>query len=124
VSTQAQTAQKQAVMAANLEPMPIPADWIIEGSPDATAMLLWRSADGKHANGIWECTPGTFDWTHTDETATILAGRVTVTVEGAEPLELEPGDLAFFPEGTKARWQVHEKVRKSFHLHAAEGLPF
>jgi uncharacterized protein len=124
VSTQAQTTQKQAVMAARLEPLPIPADWIVEGAPDASAMLLWRSADGKQANGIWECTPGTFNWTHTDETATILAGRVTVTVEGAEPFELGPGDLAFFPEGTTSRWEVHEKVRKAFHLHASEGLPF
>jgi uncharacterized cupin superfamily protein len=124
VSTQAQTTQKQAVMGARLEPMPIPTEWIIEGAPDASAMLLWRSADGKQANGIWECTPGTFNWTHTDETATILAGRVTVTVEGAEPFELNPGDLAFFPEGTTSRWEVHEKVRKAFHLHASEGLPF
>jgi uncharacterized cupin superfamily protein len=124
MSTQAQAAQKQTVMQATLDAFPIPAEWVVEGSPEATAMLLWRSADGKQANGIWECTPGTFDWTHTDETATIVAGRVTVTPEGGAPIELAAGDLAFFPEGMKTRWQVHETVRKSFHLHAAEGLPF
>jgi uncharacterized cupin superfamily protein len=111
-------------MAAQLDPMPIPTEWVVDGSPEASATLLWRSDDGKHASGIWECSPGTFNWTHTDETATILAGRVTVTAEGGDPIELGPGDLAFFPEGTTARWQVHETVRKSFHLHASEGLPF
>lgn len=124
MSTQAQTAHKQAVTEADLDAFPIPAEWIVEGNPEATAMLLWRSVDGKHANGIWECTPGTFHWTHTDETATIVAGRVTVTPEGGQPIVLSAGDLAFFAEGTKTRWQVHETVRKTFHLHAAEGLPF
>lgn len=122
--TQAQVARKQSVIDATLEAFPIPAEWIVEGSPTATAILIWRSADGKQASGIWECTPGTFDWTHVDETATIVAGRVTVTPDGAEPFDLAVGDLAFFPDGSKTRWQVHETVRKTFHLHAAEGLPF
>jgi uncharacterized cupin superfamily protein len=112
------------VTEARLEPMPIPAEWVLEGDPQAAGVILWKSADGKHCMGIWECSPGTFDWTHTDETATIAQGRATVTPEGGEPMELGAGDVAFFPEGTKSRWQVHETVRKSFHLHAAEGLPF
>jgi uncharacterized cupin superfamily protein len=124
MSTQAQASRSQTVMGAALDPMPIPDEWVIDGKPEASAMLLWRSEDGKQANGIWECTPGTFTWMHTDETATILAGRVTVTPEGGAPLELAAGDLAFFPEGTKSRWEIHETIRKSFHLHAAEGLPF
>jgi uncharacterized cupin superfamily protein len=124
MSTQAQAAVTQRVSEARLEPMPIPAEWVLEGDPQASAVLLWRSADGKQANGIWECTPGTFNWVHTDETATLVAGRVTVTPEGGEPIEIQAGDVVFFPEGTKTQWQVHETVRKAFHLHAAEGLPF
>ena len=124
MSTQAASAVKQKVSDAALEPMPIPAEWVIEGDPKASATLLWKSADGKQANGIWECTPGTFSWIHTDETATLVAGRVTVTPEGGEPIEISAGDVVFFPEGTKTRWEVHETVRKAFHLHAADGLPF
>lgn len=124
MSTQTQTVRKETATEAGLDAFPIPAEWIVEGNPEATAMLLWRSADGKNANGIWQCTPGTFNWTHTDETATIVAGRATVTPEGGQPIELSAGDLACFTEGMKTRWQVHETVRKTFHLHAAEGLPF
>jgi hypothetical protein len=115
---------KASIAAARLEPMPIPADWVVEGDPRASGAILWKSADGRQCNGIWECTPGAFDYVHTDETATVVQGRVTVTPEGGAPMELGPGDVAFFPEGSKTRWQVHETLRKSFHLHAAEGLPF
>jgi uncharacterized cupin superfamily protein len=124
VSTPTAAALKQAVSEASLDPMPIPADWVIEGDPQASAAILWMSADHKNCNGIWECTPGTFKWTHTDETATLVKGRVTVTPEGGEPMEITAGDVVFFPEGTTSRWEVHETVRKAFHLHAAEGLPF
>jgi uncharacterized cupin superfamily protein len=124
MSTQATTALKQKVSEARLDPFPVPAEWVIEGDPQGSATILWRSDDGKQCNGIWECTPGTFNWIHTDETATLVAGRVTVTLEGGEAMEIEAGDVVFFPEGTKSRWEVHETVRKAFHLHAAEGLPF
>ena len=117
-------AVKQRVSEAKLDAMPIDPSQVIEGSPQASGTILWKSADGKQCNGIWECTPGTFNWIHTDETSTLVAGRVTVTPEGGKPIELSAGDVAFFPEGTKTRWQVHDTVRKSFHLHAAEGLPF
>jgi uncharacterized cupin superfamily protein len=124
MSTQAQAAVKQLVSGAKLDPMSIPEEWVLEGDPQASAVPLWRSADGKQANGIWGCTPGTFNWVHTDETATLVAGRVTVTPEGVEPIEIQAGDVVFFPEGTKTRWQVHKTVRKAIHPHAAEGLPF
>ncbi|MCY3923488.1 MAG: cupin domain-containing protein [Chloroflexi bacterium] len=124
MSTQARATVRQRANEAKLDPMPIPAEWVLEGDPQASGTLLWKSADGRQANGIWECTPGTFEWTHTDETATVVAGRATVTPEAEAPMEVAAGDIAFFPEGAKTRWQVHETIRKSFHLHAAEGLPF
>jgi uncharacterized cupin superfamily protein len=124
VRAQTQAASKQRVSEARLDPMPLAPDSVVEGNPQASGAILWMSDDHKHCNGIWECTPGTFDWTHTDETATILQGRATVTPQDGEPIEIAGGDLVFFPEGTKSRWHVHETVRKSFHLHAAEGLPF
>jgi uncharacterized cupin superfamily protein len=124
MSTVAAEPLKVTVAEASLDPFPVPAEWVIEGDPEGTAVILWKSEDGKQCMGIWECTPGLFNWTHTDETATIVKGRVTVSLEGGKTLELAAGDVAFFPEGTKSQWHVHETVRKSFHLHAADGLPF
>jgi uncharacterized protein len=124
MSTVAGGALKVSVADVDLDPFPVPPEWVIEGDPQASAVILWRSTDGKQCMGVWECTPGLFDWTHTDETATIQQGRVTVTLEDGKTFELEPGDVVFFPEGTKSRWQVHDTVKKTFHLHAADGLPF
>lgn len=124
MSTQATTAgiQRQSVTAAQLDPWPIPAEQIVEGEPQASGAILWKSDDGTLANGIWECTPGTFNWVHANETLCLVTGHVTVTPEGGEPFEIAPGDVVFFPEGTRTRWNVTERLRKAFHLHAAGGL--
>jgi len=117
-------AVKQHVSDAVLDPWPLDPAQVVAGDPQASGTLLWKSDDSKLCAGIWECTPGTFDWTHADETACIVTGRVTVSLEGGDALELAAGDAVFFPAGSKTRWEVHETVRKAFHLHAAEGLPF
>jgi uncharacterized cupin superfamily protein len=112
------------VSTASLDPWPLAADQIVEGSPQASGSILWKSADSRLANGVWECTTGAFTWLHADETLCVVSGRATVTPDGGEPVELSPGVIAFFPEGTRTRWQVHETLRKAFHLHASEPLPF
>ena len=112
----------ERVADAQLDSWPIAADQIVEGAPEARGKLLWRSDDGTLANGIWECTPGTFRWTHADETACVVEGRATITPEGAEPFVLAAGDVVFFPEGAKTEWRVEQTLRKAFHLHSAGGL--
>jgi uncharacterized cupin superfamily protein len=39
------------------------------------------------------------------------------------PVEPAPsaGEVAFIPEATRARWDVHETVRKGFHSHDSTG---
>ena len=115
---------RQNVEKASLDSWPLAPEQVIEGDPQASGTVLWKSDDSKLANGIWECTPGSFNWVHADETACLVKGRATVTPEGGEPIEIAAGDVVFFPEGTKTRWEIQETVRKAFHLHAAEGLPF
>jgi uncharacterized cupin superfamily protein len=110
------------VSAAKLDPWPIPAEQIIQGDPQASGTILWKSDDGTLAHGIWECTPGIFSWVHADETLCLVEGHVTVTPEKGEPFDISPGDTVFFAEGTKTEWRVTEKLRKAFHLHAAGGL--
>ncbi len=113
---------KASVLEATLEPWIFEDGQVLEGEPQSSGLIVWRSPDGKLANGIWECTPGKFRWSHVDETVCVVAGRVTVTSETGESVELGPGDVAFFPEGLSSVWHVHQTVRKAFHLHSAKAL--
>jgi uncharacterized protein len=117
-------ALRQSTTDAKLDSWPLASEQILEGDPQASGCLLWKSEDSKLANGIWECTPGVFSWEHADETLCLVQGKVTVIPEGGEPIEIRPGDLAFFANGTKTVWRVEETVRKAFHLHSPTGLPF
>ena len=52
---------------------------------------LWN--DGDQEVGIWECTAGPSYWTlETHEEIYIISGRMTVTREGDEPLDVGAGD--------------------------------
>ena len=110
-----------AVLDAPMQPAPIPEEDVISGSPESTMAILWRSEDNTLYNGVWHCTPGTFMLTHPGETICLVEGRVTITPEGGEPVTLGPGDVAYIPEGTVARWEVAETVRKAFHSHDSTG---
>lgn len=80
--------------------------------------IVWTSEDGKLVYGLWECEPGTFtanrDGYH--ETATIVAGRATITAEDGTVIEAVPGTMLSTPEGWKATWVCHERIRKVFNL--------
>ena len=115
---------RDEVSTAALDSWPIAPEQVVAGDPQASGALLWKSADSRLANGVWACTPGTFDWVHADETLCVVEGRATITPQGGEPFDIGPGSIAFFPEGTRTRWQVHETLRKAFHLHSEAGLPF
>jgi len=112
---------KYSVRDAPVEPAPIPEQDIISGSPESTMAILWRSEDGKLYNGVWHCTPGVFMLTHPGETICLVEGSCTITPEGGEPVTVVPGEVVFIPEGTVARWEVHETVRKAFHSHDSTG---
>lgn len=112
---------KHRVVDAPVESVAIPEQDVISGNPESSWVLLWRSADGTLYNGVWYCTPGVFMLTHPGETICVVEGRATITPEGGEPLQVGPGDVAFIPEGTVARWEVHETIKKAFHSHDSTG---
>jgi uncharacterized protein len=115
------TIVKYPVLDAPMEPAPIPEEDVISGSPESTIAILWRSDDNTLYNGVWHCTPGVFMLTHPGETICLVEGRATITPEGGEPVTVLPGEVVFIPEGTVARWEVHETVRKAFHSHDSSG---
>jgi uncharacterized protein len=96
-----------------LDSNPVCPDWIVEGTPQARAKCLARSADGTSSIMAWSCTPGCFEWYYAvDETVHIIHGEVFVTDEAGRIHRLGPGDLAFFPAGSRSIWRVTKEVRK------------
>lgn len=73
------------------------------------------SEKGVHT-GFWRCEPGTSEWNFTGlgEVIHVLKGRMTVTEEGGDPVELGPGDVASFPTGWKGTWVITETLEKFY----------
>jgi uncharacterized cupin superfamily protein len=95
-----------------LEPAPIPPEWVLEGFPAARSAVLSQSADGTALTVVWDCTAGAFTWHFQgDETVHILDGEVVVD-DGGQVHTLRAGDVAFFPAGSWARWDVPAYVKK------------
>jgi uncharacterized cupin superfamily protein len=113
------------IMDAELSPWPLPAEWVEQGSPEASGAVLSKSADSRIVRGVWECTPGSFRWMYTyDETVVAVLGTATVLMDSGDQVFLHPGDMAFFARGQGSTWTVHEKFRKAFHADSPDPLPF
>ena len=63
----------------------------------------------------WECDPSEFDWQYPDEEiAYVKKGKVLVTTEDGEGVEIKAGDIVTFPKGLKCRWKVIERIEKVY----------
>jgi uncharacterized protein len=117
IETKSTGATVQNVLSVPLDPWPIPADQIKAGEPVAKGMVIARSDDRKTFTGVWECTPGSFEWSYTwDETISVVAGRVTITDKAGASQVFQAGDVAHFPIGLEATWTVQETIRKVYAL--------
>jgi uncharacterized cupin superfamily protein len=106
-----------------LPPMPLAAESIHEGKPEAFGAVLLQSDDKRVSSGLWECSPGRFTWDFVwDEFVHIHAGHVIVTTQDGQRIELQAGDFATFPRGLKTEWHVLEKVRKTFTVRTPDPL--
>lgn len=96
-----------------LDLVPFPEGWVIEGSPQARAKEIARSDDGAMIVIVWSCTKGRFCWRYDlDEMLTILSGEVIIIDHCNIERRLGPGDTAFFPAGSSGVWRVTQEVRK------------
>ncbi len=75
---------------------------------------LIENEDGSEG-GIWECTPGKFTREIMQaELTTFLTGRAIFQPENGDPIEIEAGDVLYFPENSRGTWEVIETVRKAY----------
>ncbi len=86
-----------------LEPEPLDAGQVVEGSPATAARVLWASADGRIERGVWEITPGVVTDVEADELFVVLSGRATIEVQDGPTLEVGPGDAGGFCAPATAR---------------------
>lgn len=101
------------------EPFPI-AD-VTSGDPDGQVHWLRQTeADGKVLMaGIFTVQPSSYVYEYPgDESAHVLEGSVTVTVDDGTVVELRPGDIFSFSKGANTTWDVHESFRKFFVISA------
>lgn len=92
---------------------PIPASWIISGTPRARAGAIAHSPDGWASSVVWECTAGSFQWQFGwEETVVILEGSVRVIAQTGEERILKAGDAAYFAQGTSSVWHIDSYLKK------------
>jgi uncharacterized cupin superfamily protein len=96
-----------------LEPTPIPPDWILSGNPEARSKQLARSHDWTTNIVVWECTAGRYKWHYgQDEVVIVISGEGFMTNEKGEERRFGPGDVGFFPAGTSSTWHHPDHFRK------------
>lgn len=62
---------------------------------------------------LWEKEISAFPWVYdAAETGYILAGEVTVTPDGGEPVTVGVSDWVTFPAGLVCRWAISQPIRK------------
>jgi uncharacterized cupin superfamily protein len=77
-------------------------------------LIFWEDGNGNET-GIWECSPGPSRWTlETHEFVQVLAGSMTVTPDGGDPVDLKAGDSVTFPKGWTGTWDITETLRKAY----------
>jgi len=96
-----------------LKPAPIAPHWIVDGQPEARAATLAITADGTSSVMAWSCSAGRFTWNYAfDETLHIISGEAFVTDEKGEVRRIGPGDMVFFPAGSRSNWYIPHEIRK------------
>jgi uncharacterized cupin superfamily protein len=77
----------------------------------------WLESRGVFDWPIWEKEVSRFDWTYDSaESCYILAGEVTVTPGGGEPVHIVAGDFVTFPAGMRCVWDITAPIRKHYQF--------
>ncbi|GAA2825382.1 hypothetical protein EDC40_11115 [Aminobacter aminovorans] len=88
---------------------------VVEGKPTMKTAVQHTTRDGKVLSGTWQATPGTYHASYTDyEFVHMISGRIIITPDGGEPVEVGPGDAFVVEADFKGTWKIIEPVTKHF----------
>ena len=93
----------------------LPGWTVVSGTPTMKTYVQHTSADGSMVSGYWEATRGTYRAIYTGfEFVHLLAGRVVITPDGGEPVEMSAGCAFIVEPGFTGTWDIKEPVAKHF----------
>jgi len=85
----------------------------IEHQPSAEKL----QSMGINAWPVWSKEVSRFPWTYdARETCYFLDGKVIVTTEEGESVQMGKGDLVVFPAGMNCSWEILEDVHKHYQF--------
>lgn len=92
----------------------------LSGEIETWTNELFSQTEQGSSVGFWKAEVGRSHWTFEDynEVIYVLAGRLVVTQEGSESLQLGPGDVAVFPVGWKGEWDIQEELKKFYVVYS------
>lgn len=107
-----------------LEPGSIPPEWLLSGNPETRSKILLRTRDWIASVVVWECGAVSYKWHYDqDEAYIVISGEGFMTDETGVERRFGPGDVAFFPAGTNAKWRHPDHFRKVAFLKESVGRP-
>ena len=78
---------------------------VVKGSPSMKTWILHTA------------TPGTYHATYAEyEFVHLIEGRITITPDGGQPMDVGPGDAFVVDVGFKGTWEIKESVVKHFDI--------
>lgn len=98
------------------KPLAQPSAEPLSGPITTRSRVVFTNPDETVLCGTWECEPGRSRWEFLDrgEFVHVLSGRMVVTEDGQDGVELVAGCSAVFPVGWAGTWEVTETLRKVF----------
>lgn len=87
----------------------------LTGEIETWTTEMFAYPDRGSSVGFWKASVGRSHWVFDyNEVIHIIEGRLRVTEEGGESVDLGPGDVAVFPLGWKGEWDVLEELKKFY----------
>ena len=93
----------------------------IAGASQSSGRVLFKGPDNQPEAGLWVCTPGRWRLAiPRDELCYFIAGRADYRRDNGEQVAILPGTLVMFPAGWSGECTVHETLRNTYMLTAAD----